>query len=57
MNARQIKDVCDRVDQEGFDYCFCSYSDFEKIKDAEFHDLRKAYVKAAESLKEYLGLD
>ena len=57
MNARQIKDVSDRVDQEGFDYCFCGYSDFPEIKDAEFHALRVAYVKAAEELKEYLGID
>ena len=34
-----------------------TYSDFKEIKDVEFHELRKAYVKAAKALKEYLGSD
>lgn len=57
MNGRELNDVRDRVDQEGFDYCFCSYSDFPEIKDTEFQVLRTSYVKAAEALKEYLGID
>lgn len=57
MTGPELDDVRSRADQEGFDYCFCSYSDFEDIKDEQFHTLRRAYVKAAEALKAYLNID
>jgi hypothetical protein len=28
---------------EGFDYAFTDYSQFKKVKDTKFHELRKAY--------------
>ncbi len=39
---------------EGFDYAFCNYSQFKKIKDKRFHELRKAYIAAQEELEEYV---
>jgi len=45
------------VENEGFDYAFRHYSDFQKIKDETFHQLREAYVKAANELAEYAELD
>ena len=51
---RDLQEVRDRVDQEGFDYAFRSYSDFKEVKDEEFHRLRTAYVEAANALDEYL---
>lgn len=57
MKTADRDDVLARIDAEGFDYCFCSYSDFPDVKDKEFHKLRAGYVKAAEALKEYLGCD
>ena len=39
---------------EGLDYCFRDYSDFEEIKDEEFHKLRKIYVDAADALEKYI---
>lgn len=57
MSGPELDDVRGCVEQEGFDCCFCSYSDFEDIKDDKFHELRRAYVKAAEALKAYLGVD
>ena len=57
MTGPELDYVQGSVDLEGFDYCFCSYSDFEDIKDEQFHALRRAYVTAAEALKAYLNID
>jgi hypothetical protein len=57
MKPKDIDYVRSKVENEGFDYCFTGYSDFEDIKDEEFHTLRKAYVKAQEDLSAFLGLD
>lgn len=45
------------IDCEGFDYAFRSYSSFKDVNDARFHELREAYVKAADALAAYVGLD
>jgi hypothetical protein len=42
------------IDNEGFDYCFRSYSDFEGMEDPKFQELRKAYVDAADALEKYI---
>ena len=57
MKAKDRNNVVGRIEQEGFDYCFCSYSDFPEVKDVEFQKLRMAYVAAAKELKEYLGCE
>lgn len=56
-NRSKMSYVRATVENEGFDYAFRSYSDFEDIKDEEFHELRKAYVEAANALAEYTGCD
>jgi hypothetical protein len=43
-----------RMDAEGFHYCFDSYSDFNEIKDEEFHKLRLNYLESAKLLREYV---
>lgn len=43
-----------KMNDEGFDYCFRYYSDFDEIKDKKFHNLRLAYIKAAEDLEQYV---
>ncbi len=53
-NKRTVRDVLDYVENEGFDYCFTSYSTFDDVEDEEFHQLRKAYMKAANKLEKYL---
>jgi len=50
-----LEDVRACVDNEGFDYAFRHYSDFEEVDDPEFHRFRRAYVKAAKELGEYIG--
>ncbi len=54
MKTKDANMVWAYVDNEGFDYCFCSYSDFEEVKDKKFHKLREAYIKAKDDLEEYL---
>lgn len=46
--------VTQTVDQEGFDYAFINYSNFEEIEDKEFHRLRLQYVKAHDELNDYI---
>lgn len=54
MTGKELDKVRSIIDQEGFDYAFMYYSDFEKVKDKEFHKFRRAYIKAAEDLREYI---
>ncbi len=51
---RTVRDVVDYVENEGFDYCFTSYSSFDDVEDEKFHELRKAYIKAHDVLESYL---
>ena len=44
-----------RIKAEGMDYCFKHYSDFDEIKDKEFHKLRKAYIRSSENIEEYVN--
>lgn len=57
MTKKELEFVQQCVDGEGFDYTFLHYSNFNQIKDAKFHKLRKAFVKSAEVLSQYLKLD
>jgi hypothetical protein len=43
-----------RMDGEGFDYCFISYSDWDEIKDEEFHRLRLGFLQSMKELREYI---
>ena len=42
------------MQNEGFFYCFDSYSEFTEVKDEEFHRLRKAFLDAGEALRKYV---
>ena len=44
-----------RMRNEGFHYCFEGYSNWEEIKDEEFHKLRLNYLKSAEKLEDYVN--
>jgi len=43
-----------RMDEEGFDYCFESYSHWDEIKDEEFHRLRLGFLQHMKELREYI---
>lgn len=57
MNGKQVRVIADRVELEGFDYAFVHYSDFNEIKDEEFHKLRVAFLTARTALIDYIGLE
>lgn len=44
-----------RMDGEGFDYCFESYSRWDEIKDEEFHRLRLGFLQSMEDLRNYIN--
>lgn len=54
MKKRERTHVQDVVDKEGFEYAFLHSSDFEKVKDEKFHELRKAYLAASKALYDYV---
>lgn len=51
----QIEYVSNKIRDEGFHYCFNSYSDFPNIEDKKFHKLRLAYIKSADKLENYVN--
>lgn len=54
MTSEEAKNVLQRIRQEGFHYCFESYSDWKEIADKKFHELREKYLKYGKELKSYL---
>jgi len=55
VDKHQIEAVLDVVEQEGFDYAFVEYSNFEDIENEEFHKIRKAYLEARDKLGKLIG--
>lgn len=43
-----------RMRDEGIGYCFEHYSEFEEIKDEEFHRLRLEFLKSVKNIREYV---
>lgn len=56
MKAREFTYVQDAVEAEGFGYAFLHYSDFQEIKDGEFHKLRENFEEAAHALADYIDV-
>lgn len=57
MKVKDAEYVLQRINQEGFDYCFKHYSDFDEIKDSHFHHLREKYLESAKELEDYLNYE
>jgi len=43
-----------RMGDEGMDYCFEHYSQFEEIEDEEFHKLRTEFLESTLKLRSYV---
>lgn len=43
-----------KIKAEGIHYCFDGYSNWEEIKDPEFHRLRLNYLEAVEAITNYV---
>jgi hypothetical protein len=56
MTNDEKEDLFLDIYTEGFDDCFDGYSDFEEIKDPEFHRLRLEYLKAKTNLAKYIEI-
>lgn len=57
MTNEEKQNVLDVIDNEGFDYTFISYTDFNEIEDEKFHILRKQYIKIREEFADYIHYD
>lgn len=55
MTKAEREYVRDTIENEGFDYAFEHYSDYDDVYDNEFHRLRKAYLEARKALEDYVG--
>jgi hypothetical protein len=57
MTEEELKDwqmVQYRMDNEGIEYCFKSYSSFEEIKDDKFHKLRLKLLEDMKKIRQYV---
>ena len=57
MKKKDRESIESTIENEGFDYAFINYSDFEEVKDDKFHKLRLAYIDARKALAEYVGVE
>jgi hypothetical protein len=55
MKQEDAESVLSVIDAEGFDNTFNHLATFRDIGDHRFHELRRAYVNAAQELKDYLA--
>jgi hypothetical protein len=46
--------IMDVIDEDGFDYAFESYSNWDEIKDEQFHTLRLNFLHAMQELSDYV---
>lgn len=54
LNKTDKEDLLSLMENEGAEYAFIDYSQFEYIKDKVFHDLRQNYIEAYKSLISYI---
>lgn len=52
--AETFRTLYFRMYDEGFHYCFTSYSNWEEVDDDEFQKLLAAYKSSAETLEHYI---
>jgi hypothetical protein len=43
-----------RMDNEGIDYCFEHYSNWEEIEDEGFHKLRLEFLSSMDKIRKYV---
>jgi len=43
-----------RMGEEGVDYCFESYSNWDEIEDEEFHKLRQEFLNSMKKIRSYI---
>lgn len=53
MTPQDRKSILSKIESNGFDPAIDGW-DYPEIKDKRFHELRRAYVQAAQDLEDYL---
>jgi hypothetical protein len=49
-------DLLVEIKKDGFDYAIISYSDYREMKDSEFDNLRKDFVKKSKAFEKYIEI-
>lgn len=57
LSHEDQQEIIAAIENEGIEYTFRYHFDFEEVKSEEFHVLRKAFVKAANELEEFIYKD
>lgn len=55
MEKLDAASILEIVNAEGFDGAFRHYSSYRDVQDEKFHQLRKAYIAAANELIDYIA--
>jgi hypothetical protein len=55
LTPQEKRRVIEDIENEGLDYTFESYTNYEEIDDPEFHRRRLAYLRASKALRDYLS--
>ena len=53
-NLENFKAVQYRMNNEGIDYCFNGYSNWDEIEDEEFHKLRQEFLESMTKIRMYV---
>jgi len=43
-----------KIEDEGFDYAICYYSNWKHLEDEKFHELRDKFIEAKRELQTYI---
>ena len=54
MKKEDVEYLVSKIENEGLDYLFVSYSRFDDIEDEKFHELRKKFLDARKALVDYI---
>jgi hypothetical protein len=53
-NLDNFKAVKYRMNNEGIDYCFNGYSNWDEIEDEEFHKLKQEFLDSMKKIRSYV---
>lgn len=57
MTEKEIQQIKDDIEIEGFLYNFVHGTSYKKIMDEKFHILRQEFIASANELADYIGLE
>lgn len=60
LSKEEIRELQDKINWEGFDYCFKGYSDWKHIQSTKFHNLLNDWKESERAFVQFLikhGID